>query len=461
MHLIQITNTSLRSFAKSTRQAAWWDIREPPLVVNPPAQQQTADLGNSAKISVILAVLGSMVLTAAAAVGLLFSYRTDAMAAREGRCRKVRERPEPLGAAMLVGTQTVALGVGWLVFFLGLFAVSFSMIWAPLRRYVIDLAMIPVTIVLALLGLVLFPGVLLRVLRKLHLGGDWEMRLRGNEGLFTAPLVQLRGQWAWYELAGTLIHLVLGFAAAAPRGAVALAWQFFRVPRLDVPTRTGGFDPGHSAYVSMVEMDRVINSPLAATLAECLHRELLRRFRLRATPVTVLAAEIAASDGAVDVLEIEQDRRKLQGRRGVRLPVAKWHLALVMAANASRRLHRSRKAGPAVEFDSSSSGSTVLLRGDVDYVPPTADARLQSGAADGIAGTPATTVKKQQLGNFNSGATGMNCTSEMAGNKPMLSSSDEKGEDPLGDGDGPQERPDPRYALGRLRFGRKVPDDYG
>jgi hypothetical protein len=451
MYLIQITNTSLRTLSKSTRQAAWWNIREPPQVVEPPAQQQTADLGDSARISVILAVLGSMILTAAAAVGLMSSYRADAMAAREGRCRKVRERPEPLGAAMLVGTQTVALGVGWLVFFLGLFAVSFSMIWAPLRRYVIDLAIVPVTIVLGLLGLMVFPGALLRVLRMVHSGGDWEMRLRRAEGLFTAPLVQLRGQWAWYELAGTLLHLALGFAAATPRGAVSLAWQFFRVPRLDVPTRTSGFDPGHSAYISMVEMDRVINSPLAATLAEGLHRELLRRFRLRATPVTVLAAEIAASDGAVDVLEIEQDRRTLQGRRGVRLPVAKWHLALIMAANANRRMHRSRKAGPAVE--SSSSGCPVCLRGDVEASP------LLPAYECSMAGTPATVVKLQQPASSESCDVGMDGTSDKAERKAVVS--DGKGEDPLANSGGPQERSDPRYALGRQRYGRRVPDDYG
>ena len=309
MRLIQASNQCLRSFAESTAQAAWWTANTPPHLPQASAKEQTAELVSAASMSVALAVTLSFGLTALAIAGLLLGYRTDALAAREGRCRALcgRKTVGPLGAATLVGAQTVALGVGWLVFFLGGFAVSFAMLWPPIRHYVLDLASLPNAVIAAVLAVVLFPAALLRIIRLIRpAAGDWETRLRRAEGLFTAPLVQLRGQWAWFELVGTIFHLAAGFAASVARGSAAFTWQFFRVPRLDVPTRVSGFDPGHSAYVATVAMDRLINSPIAATLAASLRRELLRRHRLRATPVSVLAAEIAASDGAVDVLEIEQ-----------------------------------------------------------------------------------------------------------------------------------------------------------
>jgi hypothetical protein len=461
-HLIQRTNASLRTLSESAVQAAYWAAAAPAPPAEASAQQQAAALGGAARTAVGLAVFLALGLTVAAVVGLMRAYRADALAAREGRCRLLRGRPaRPLGAAMLVGAQTVALGVGWLVFFLGSFALAFSMLWRPLRRYVLDAAGLPNAIVLAALLVVLFPAALLRALRLVRpAGGDWETRLRRAAGLFTAPLVHLRGQWAWFELVGTLTHLAMGFAAAVARGTASFTWQFFRVPRLDVPTRARGFDPGHSAYVSMVAADRVINSPLAATLAAALHRELRQRHRLRATPVSVLAAEIAASDGAVDVVEIERDRRALAARRGDRLRTAMWQLALVEAANDARGLRRTRKAlpGPApapptrlhAHVPLRGDGRGECLAADADAAAAEAEAEMAAAAAAAaLSRAAAAETPVKQAPSLRPPAGNATGDGGPAGG-PGGDGAEEAGT--------AEERADPRYALGRVRYGRRVPD---
>ena len=127
-----------------------------------------------------------------------------------------------------------------------------------------------------------------------------------------------------------------------------------------------------------------------------------------------------------------QDRRTLAARRGGRLRTAMWQLALVMAANDNRAIRRSRKNVP-YDDNTNDGRAPAQLRGDGSSERPTDSAENTSSAA--AAGGGVDVSSETPSGNGTTGA--------------------EDAQPVVGWGG------DPRHSLGRVRYGRHVPDDYG